>query len=183
MQKKLCIRRFLVFLIVILSSISCSSELDFDQTDQLKLEPVLVGNLTYFEVKASDFVDNGSGQILVDVQNFTPFKDAFLRDNLRRIELYFEIENKIPRAFSINMVLLDNNKMPVYEIPILVPASNGTTIKVTATDFFEGQKLESVQQMMQVGFIVQMQPGTPLDANSIGALKLRSSATLYMEIK
>ena len=183
MQKNLCVRRFLGFLLVILSCLSCSSELDFDQTDQLKLEPVLVGNLTYFEVEATDFVDTGSGQLLVDVQNFTPFKDAFLRDNLRRIDLHFEIENTIARAFSINMVLLDNNKMPVYEIPILVHASNGTTVKVTVNDFFEGQKLESVQQMMQVAFVVQMQPGTPLNATSFGALKLRSSATLYMEIK
>ena len=50
-----------VFVISLLS-FSCSSNLDFNQVDNFKSEPVIVANLAYFDVPANEFVTNGIEQ-------------------------------------------------------------------------------------------------------------------------
>ena len=51
----------LIFLIF-----SCTSDLDFDQIDDLKLKPVLVANLIYFDIPANAFTKNGIEQIFIN---------------------------------------------------------------------------------------------------------------------
>lgn len=183
MVKKSFLKGFLGLSLLIMASISCTSELDLDQVNDLRLQPVIVGNLTYFEIKANEYSTNGSGQMLVDVEDFSPFRNAFLRNNLYKTELYFEVENTIQRKFNINLLFLNANSEILYEIPITVPASTGSEIKITTAEIFEEQKLEAIKQMTQVAFVVEMESGIPLTSTSLGELKLRSSATLYLEIE
>ena len=50
---------------------SCSSDLDFDQINDLKLEPVFVANMASFDIKANQFVIGGVEQPLVgDLMSF-----------------------------------------------------------------------------------------------------------------
>ena len=64
---------------VLLLTVSCSSDLDFDQVNDLQLQPVVVANLSSFDVAANQFVNNGTEQA---VSIYTPdvgvFNDSFL---------------------------------------------------------------------------------------------------------
>ncbi|WP_233621936.1 hypothetical protein [Flavobacterium agrisoli] len=167
-----------------MSAISCSSELDFDQANDLKLTPVFVANLTYFNIPVSAFIENNiDGGVAIDVEDFSPFRDAFFRKNLKKTVLNFEVENSISRAFSVDLLLLNENNIPIDTIRLSVAASNGTTVTVNQTVVFEGERLEALQQMAQVGFIVKMAAGSPLTTDSVGSIQLRSSATIYLEIE
>jgi hypothetical protein len=44
--------KILGFVLVILFSFSCSSNLDFNQINDFKSEPVYIANLTYFDILA-----------------------------------------------------------------------------------------------------------------------------------
>jgi hypothetical protein len=55
---------------VILFSFSCSSNLDFNQINDFKSEPVYIANLTYFDILAKQFIENGTQKnITFDAQN------------------------------------------------------------------------------------------------------------------
>ncbi len=172
--------------ILLLSSLffSCSSDLDFDQTKDLKLEPVFVANLAYFNVPATQLANSGDGQVLFDVQEFDAFKDKFFRDNLVKAELNFEIENTIVRAFTVDLVLMDTNNQILETDSYPIPAYSGTSnIIKYPTEVFENQRLDLLKKTVKIAFYVRMAPGPPLDQTSTGSLRLRSSATVYMVIE
>ncbi|MDQ6469131.1 hypothetical protein RB619_00660 [Flavobacterium sp. LHD-80] len=179
-----CINSILKIFAVAILFISCSSDLDFDQTKDLKLEPVFVANLAYFDVPANELADNGGNQIGYDSRYFDVFKKQFLRDYLSKAEFDVEIENTIARGFVINMLLLNSQDQILITQTFSVPAYNGTPNVIKfPTEVFENQRLELLKQTERIGFVVLMMSGTPLDQNSLGNLKLRSSATAYFEIQ
>ena len=172
--------------ILILSSLflSCSSDLDFDQINQLKLEPVVVLNLATFDVPANEFVIGGIEQnVAGDVVNFDVFRDTYFTDSLKRADFFFEINNTINRAYRINLYLLDANNLPLFTIPIDVPAYTGVQNLVTKTEIFENAKLDLLKKTMKIGFVITMYPGPALSESSLGSLKLRSSATVYFVVE
>lgn len=174
----------LATVLLIMFSVSCSSNLDFSQANNLKLQPVIVANLTYFDIAANEFVDNGIEQkVAFDTQDFDVFRDSFFRDSLKRADFFFEIDNTVNRAFTINIVLLDVNDQPLYFIPFTIPAYNGTPKTITKTEVFEDLNLELLKNTKSMGFVIAMAPGPALDGSSQGSLKLRSSATVYFEIQ
>jgi hypothetical protein len=172
--------------ILLLSTLffSCSSDLDFDQTKDLKLEPVFVANLAYFNVPATQLINDGSLAVYPDITEFDAFKDKYFTDHLVKTELDFEIENTIVRAFRIDLILIDANNQVLETDSYNVSAYSGTSnIIKFPTEVFEGQRLNLLKRTTKLGFLVTMAPGPPLDQNSVGNLKFRSGATVYMQIE
>ena len=99
------LNRVLGLSLLLLFSFSCASDLDYNQVNDLKLEPVFVANLAYFDIPANGFVTNGVEQNLIfDTADVDVFKDNFFRDNLKKVEFLFEMENTINRAYLVNLV-------------------------------------------------------------------------------
>ena len=172
------------FLLLAFLSFSCSSDLDFNQVDDLKLEPVFVANLTYFDVPANAFVDNGNEQSVVfDAQDFNPFKNSILRDDLVKAEFDFEITNTIARAYRIDLNLINKNNQTIETLTFNVPAYSGTANIHNFSEVFENQRLALLKTTAKISFAITMAPGSPLTETSPGNLKLRSGATLYLEIE
>ncbi len=163
---------------------SCSSDLDFDQANNFKLEPVFVANLAYFNLPASEITDNGQAQVAIGVSDFDVFKDKFFNEHLKKAEFNYEIENTINRGFSVAIMLLDADDQVLDVTTFRIPAYAGSSnIIKYPTEVFEGQRLELLKQSRKISFIIRIDPGPPLTASSPGILKLRSSATVYMEIE
>jgi hypothetical protein len=163
-------------------SFSCSSDLDFNQVNKLKINPVLVGNLSTFEIQANQFV-NGSGveqPVSGDLLNFDFFRDNYFNKNLARMDFYFEIRNTIIRDFTINLYFFDDNNTLLDTIQFNVPAYSGVEKVVTKTEIFQNTNLDILKKSTKVAFVITMYPGFPLDKNSLGSIKFRSSATIYL---
>ncbi|MCV9928305.1 hypothetical protein OIU83_11600 [Flavobacterium sp. LS1R49] len=175
---------FFRLIIVALLFCSCASDLDFNLTKDLKLEPVFVANLTYFDIKANTFIDNGrEHDVVFDVQDFDVFRDSFFRDNLKKVQFDFEINNTISRGYIVSLVFLDANNQVTYSTEIDVPAYSNTPNIVKHTDVFENQTLDSLKKSVKLEISITMSSGAPLTKDSPGSLKLRSGATVYFEIK
>jgi hypothetical protein len=174
---------FTIFFFSILA-LSCSSDLDFDQVNDLKLEPVIVANLATFDVQANQFVIGGMEQpVTGDVMDFEVFKENLLDENLNRVDFFFEFNNTINRGFRVNLYLLDANNKPIYTIPFDIPPYTGTPNLITKTEIFEDAKLNFLKNTSKIGIIVNLLPGPALNNNSVGSLKMRSSATLYFIVE
>ena len=171
---------FGIFLFCVLS-LSCSSDLDFNQVNDLKLEPVVVTNLATFDVQANQFVVGGVEQPLSgDLINFDVFKQNFFDEYLNRADFFFEVDNTINREFKINLFLLDANNNPLYTIPFDVPANAAGIAK---TEIFQNAKLNLLKNTSKIAFVVNLLPGSALSESSLGSLKMRSSATLYFVVE
>lgn len=168
---------FGIFILSILS-FSCSSDLDFNQLNKLKLEPVFVANLASFDIPANEFVIGGIEQnVAGDVLDFNVFRYTYFNNALTKADLFFEINNTINRAFEIKLTLLDVNNIPLYTIPFYIPAN--TTI--SKTEIFQNTQLDLLKRTTKIAFVFLLPPGVPsLSEASLGSLKLRSSATLYL---
>ncbi|MBF2708021.1 hypothetical protein [Flavobacterium soyangense] len=170
-----------IFILSILS-LSCSSDLDFNQVNNLKLEPVFIGNLATFDVQANQFVIGGVEQTASgDFLDFDVFRDTYFTNALTRADFFFEINNTINRAFKINLVFFDANNLPLYSIPFDVPANASG---ITKTEIFQNSKLDLLKRTAKIGFVIKLPPGVPfLTENSLGSLKLRSKATIYLVLE
>ncbi len=176
--------KFFGIFILSLLFLSCSSDLDFDQANDLELKPVVVANLASFDIPANQFVIGGVEQPLVgDVMDFKVFSDADFANNLNRTDLYFEFNNTINRAYSINLYLLDANDARLYTIPFAIPEYAGSPNVVTKTEVFANAKLDILKKTQKVAFVITMLPGPPLTDSSVGNLKMRSSGTLYFLVQ
>ena len=175
--------KYIGLLILTFFLFSCSSDLDFDQANTIKLEPVIEANLATFDVKAHQFVDNGVERSIADVKEMDVFSDAFFEENLTKAEFYFEINNTINRGFRVNVYLLDDNDTILYTIPFNVSPYSGSDNTITKREVFEKIKLNILKTTTKIAFVAALLPGSPLDKNSLGSLKLRSSATIYLTVE
>lgn len=173
--------RILIVLIVAFISLSCSSDLDFNQANDLKLEAVFISNLAYFDIPANRFVTNGVEQSVVfDSPTVDVFNDAFFTNHLTRADLSFEINNTIDRAYTLDIVLRDKNNQPLYTIKLVIPASAKANPK---PEIFENANLDLLKSTTRMTFIIRMLPGTSLNENSLGSIKLRSGVTAYLIVQ
>lgn len=172
--------KFLGTFFLSLFFLSCSSDLDFDQVNDLKLEPIVVANLASFDIQANQFVIGGVEQALVgDVANFKVFNNEDFINNISRTDLYFEFNNTISRAYTINLYLLGANDARLYTVPFVIPAYTGSPNVVTKTEVFENAKLDILKKTEKIAFVIATMPGIPLTDSSLGSLKMRSGATIY----
>lgn len=183
-MKRFGIKKILGLALLALTAFSCTSDLDYNQIDNIKLEPVYVGNLAYFDVLANEFVNGGVEQnVKYDAPIFDLFNDSFFRKNFKKAELFFEVENTINRAYSVNLVFLDANNQAVHSVNFFVPAYNGVVNKVTKTEVFENAQLDLLKRTINIAFTLTMLPGPALNESSVGNIKLRSGVTAYLVIE
>ncbi|WP_281335940.1 hypothetical protein [Flavobacterium eburneipallidum] len=176
--------KYIGVLILAFFSFSCSSDLDFDQAYDVKLEPVIEANLATFEIQAHQFVVNGMEQnVAGDVLDLDVFNDDFFNENLTRADFDFEINNTINRAFRVSVYLLDDDDTILYTIPFNVPAYSGAVNTISKEEIFEKVKVNILKNTTKIAFVAALLPGPTLSENSLGSLKLRSSATIYLTVE
>lgn len=178
------IYRFLGIAVLLLFSFSCASDLDFDQVNDLKLKPVVVANLAYFNVEARDFVSSGSEQpILIEQTTSDIFNDSFFRRRIEKVELLFELENTINRAYIVDLLFLDSNDQIIHNTNLNIAASLGLVIKTSKPEAFEGADLDILKKTTKIVFSLRILAGPQLSPNSLGSLKFRSAATAYIVVE
>lgn len=170
-------------ILLLLISFSCSSDLDYNQADQLNIKPVFITNLAYFPLEANQFLNNGVEQnVFSYISNVDYLNTTFIREDLVRTELYFRVKNTISRAYLYEITFLDSNNIPIYSITMDIPACNGPEIVVEKIEIFDSSK-DILKNSSKIVFSVLMLPGPPLTAISTGRVELSSSITGYFDVK
>ena len=182
-MKLLSFNRVLGMLILTLFSFSCSSDLDFNQANTIKLEPIFVTNLANFDIPANDFVTGGVEQtIVIDSPTVDVFNDAFFRNNLNRADFFFEINNTVNRAYTLDIILIDKYNQPLYSINFSIPAYTTGMNLVAKKELFQNANLNLLKSTTRISFVLRMLPGPLLNESSSGSFKLRSGVTAYLVI-
>lgn len=176
--------RFLGTAILLLFSFSCASDLDLDQVNDLKLEPVVVANLAYFNIEAKDFVSSGTGELeLIEETTSDIFNDSFFRRRIKKVEILFELENTINRAYIVDLLFFDINGNVIHNTNLNMQPYTGIENKVAKTEVFQDANLDILKQTTKIVFKLRMLAGTSLSPSSPGGLKFRSGVTAYIVVE
>lgn len=183
-MKKIFLKRILGLFILAAVSLSCASDLDFEQARDLTLEPVVVANMVNFDIPESQFVIAGTGPLFIeDTSIVDVFKGSFLNENVTKVDMFFEFNNTINRAYTINIELLNGNGVRLDTMTFPVPAyAGGNSVIVFPPEIFENARLNLLKNTTKMKFTINMSPGPALSMSSLGSLKLRSGATVYFVI-
>ena len=175
---------FLVIMFLGLFSISCSSDLDFNQTKTLKLEPTYIANLVYFDIPANEFVANGvENSQFIDRSTVDIFNSTFFVNDLAKVDLDFEINNTIARAYTLDIKLFNASGIQIDTISIAVPSYYGAPNIITQKEIFQGTRLMTLKNTTRIEMTLQMASGTALTESSPGTIKMRSGITAYFVIQ
>ncbi|AXG67912.1 hypothetical protein KORDIASMS9_00094 [Kordia sp. SMS9] len=167
--------------------VSCVEDVDFEQAEDIAISPVVESSLIFFDFDASEFSEpTGTAIVTVgDDLELDVFNDEFLRDNLIRTEFFFEVTNSIDRTFRADIIMFDENDQVTYAFAIDVIPDGNTEVVTTHTEIFEDVLLEQLKSTVRLELVLSMFPsasGIPLDDNSLGAIGMRSKATLFFLI-
>jgi hypothetical protein len=172
--------RYLGICLLSLFFAACSSDLDFNQTQNLRLEPTYVANLVYFDIPANEFVTNGiETPQFIDRSTVAIFNNTFFVNDLVKVDLDFEINNTIARAYTLDIKLFNAIGTQLDSISIAVPAYYGASNIVTQKEMFQGTRLTVLKNTTRIDMVLRMASGTALTESSTGTIKMRSGVTAY----
>ncbi len=162
-------------------------DVDFDQAEDLLISPAVESSLIFFDFPASSFQEPTGTAVVVeqDELELDLFNEEFVRDNLVRAELFFEVTNSIDRNFRADIVMFDANGGITNSFDITVMPDGNNEVVVTHTELFIDTSLDQLKNTMRIQVTLSMFPspaGIPLDDTSLGNIKMRSKATLFFEI-
>lgn len=94
---------------------NCSSDLDFDQINDFSAEPEIAANLAYFELLSNTAAPADSVGTAV---KFDLLNESFLRDNLNKVTLQFELESKEVKQYKVKITFKDDADQILERITI-----------------------------------------------------------------
>ncbi len=163
---------------------NCTKPVDFEQLDDLTLEPVVESSLIFYDASAQEFFVGGTEQITAeDFVEIDFFNNGFIQDNLIKVEFVFNIENSINRPYSLQIRFLDSAGQSLESFTINTEASaNNQTIKNTHIEVFEDESLEHIKRSRIMVFTLEMLPGEAIDENTLGRISLQSKGVFYLRV-
>ncbi len=184
-MKCLLIFRWLGIVLLVIVSFSCSSDLDINQTKNLRLEPTYIANLVYFDIPAHEFVTNGvEHPQFIDRSTVDVFNNTFFVNDLAKVDLDFEINNTIARDYVLEIKLYNVYGAQIDTITISVPAYYGAPNVITQKEVFQGIRLTTLKNTTRIEMVLRMAGATTtLTETSPGTIKMRSGITAYFVIQ
>lgn len=164
---------------------SCISDVDFEQSTEVIIEPVTEISLVYLDVEASRFVDNGIEiQSVSDaVGNIEIFTNEVVVDYLIRADLFFEVTNQIDRQFEVTTLFLDENDQLLRASQFSIdPESTITSQPLLFTIEFDENNITSLVETKTIRFQFELLPsndGSTLTENDTDLISLQSKGVFY----
>lgn len=165
---------------------SCVKHLDFDQVNDFAPSPIVKSTLVYFTLNQIDFFDLVNSVELVtpvdDTSGFTLLSNSFVRNNLLRAELEFEINNQFNRRFTVNITFLDDNDKITHQFtPIVVNANNANFKQVEKIEIATNPLFLSSKKVRVSIALSPSTDGSVLDPNQLQNLVFKSGGTYYLK--
>jgi hypothetical protein len=174
----------LIALLLICCIASCSSDLDFDQADDIVLSPRVDADLVFFTLGTETFIDASIPDTTIVVRDTTRLEfldDSFVRDNIKEIELTFQVDNSFLQSFTNRSVFLNENGIPQYMLEFTVaPSTDGSVTRTTIIEELSENELEAIRNSIQLANEITLNTnGSFID----GTISLQSKAIYALEIE
>lgn len=175
------IKRLLLYVILVLYGTSCIDNVDFNQVEDLSVEPAFITTLAYFTLNQNNFIFNGIEiNTVTDISDFKVLNNAAARESLKRIVFDFAINNQFDRDFNITIDFLDKTNTVVHNLaPLTIKAYDNNFSEQRAIAVTNNQQFLSATK---VSIKLQMYTGIPFNPNDVKTLDFKSAATVYLKL-
>ena len=164
--------------------LSCSQPLDFEQLEEYTIMPSITSSFVFFSIDAANFNSIISGiPAVTEVNETSDFKlleNSFIKQNLVKLDFYFEIKNEFNRAFLLDVNLLDAQSNTIHKVFEGFEIS-GNTLKISAEVLLIIEDFPELVNFTKVQFIIGLKDTTTkLDASSSSKIECKSSLVMHL---
>ncbi|TRZ44247.1 hypothetical protein [Robertkochia solimangrovi] len=172
--------------VILMMFSSCVDDVDFDQANDIVLDPAIELSLVYFKFSAQDFAEAEGEPSYKDSTDADLFSQDFFEYNLKAAEFYIEHTNTINKPFFAEVLFFDANDIEIYSVDVSIPAStNGEPVIIPTLVYFPEDQIGILKNTSKITAEIALidESPPPLDENSEGSIEFNSSAIFYMEFK
>ncbi len=167
--------------------ISCGSDVDFNQTENILPTPIFESSLIFSSLEAPHFIDDTTQQerlILTDTTRLEYINSDFFVNQILKTELTFLFSNSLNRAFNVDFVFVNDADEQRYVAQVEVLAGQPENPSVIASNFLiEEPDLSLFENATKLIYRITLPPTTnPIAPLDLGELKLESKSTFYFEL-
>jgi len=187
MKNRSFLKNILPLIIVLGVCFSCIKDTDFDQATPITLTPIMEVSLVENQETADSFLDASGTEVLFisDLIVLDILSSDFIKDNLTKAELVFEVTNSLNKAFQIKMYFYDPADMLQHSFFIDIDNSPSHIPLVTEhTEVFDMVSLATLKASTKLEItitLVSSAMGSVLTPDSEGSMRLISKGILYLE--
>ena len=176
----------LLLISLILVTISCANDVDFDQADDISFEPIAESNLVFFDFTNEDLLDEDTQEellILVDTTRIEVISQNFFVDKMIRTDITIEFTNTFQRDFNVDILFLNDADETRYSIESYIPVGTIDNPTITSsTSVIEVPEIDVFKEATKLVVKTVLPPtNTPITPTTEGNIKLRSKATFYFD--
>lgn len=115
---------------------SCFKDVDFGQSEDIKLAPDLEVDLLFYQLNESDFLDsetNAYSPIIRDTVRLEFLDDDYIQEGLVLAEFRFRHENRFPYEVRSNIKFIDKTGRNQFNVEYNIPAGSETSASIVDT--------------------------------------------------
>lgn len=177
--------KVIIVFIAILCFQSCTKPIDFDQIDDAEIKPNYVVTQVYFDLVATDFLNEFGAEILLQNDIIQAPISGSSQKYIEKIEFTFFSQNSFNRIFNVQIVLFDKDQTPIYILkPTIHILANSGEIKTTIV--IPKEDISIIFNTEYFSFFVQLLPannGSVITPEDPSILNLKSYVTLFLNYK
>ncbi len=113
-------KRLLSSLVYLFLVFSCAEEQDFDQFDDLSIEPTVASSIFYFESDEETINAFGTGGFYEEVFTFEAFSDPNIADRVIDGTITYQLENTTSKSLGLLIEFLDQDGNVLDSEPFVV---------------------------------------------------------------
>lgn len=175
-------KHLFLFFVLVFTLFSCVKDTDFNQADDVVLNPVVEVNFIYFTLEIDDFQPNPliPGQLtVIDTTEIRFLDDDFAVETIFAAEFLFRVTNTFPVGVDANFIFLSEENEPFFTINFPIQISeDGDPVLTEFTQLVTGEDIELLTQNDKVVVNITIQTG---NQSLEGVLNLQSKTTYFLE--
>ena len=142
---------------------SCVKDVDFDQAEDIALQPRLQVDLLIFDIDESDFVDPKTQELKTVVRDTVRLEfldDDYIQKNLQEVEFSFRYINSFPQAFSNKISFLSENNHTQHSVSFYIGGGSQENAAVTEKiELIEEDRIQQIRRSIKMVVEVSVLPG------------------------
>ena len=158
---------------------SCVKDVDFDQADDITLQPDVDVDLVFFTLETSNFQGSDPSQSITVVRDTTRLDfldDNFVQDNLKRIDFQFQYDNTFSQGFFHRALFLNEENETQYVIEFdVAPSMDGGNERTSFEQTVEDPDLDAIRASIKLVLEITVD----IDGNPIEGTLSHQSKALY----
>ena len=162
--------------------VSCVSDVDFDQTQDVTITPTVDASLIFFTIDTSDFESVDTEEAVITVRDTTRLEflnDDFIRENLREVTLDFQVDNTFGQSL-VNRVAFMNNAGE-EQLVVLFEITSSPDGSVQRTEFTQVLNEDDIQAISNANQLANEVILMTNGASINGELSLQSKALYSLD--